>query len=193
MRAAEPRDLPVLAAIHAGSGTPGLLSDIGPSFLERVYYRRLLASPVGRATVIEIGGHVGGFVTWSPDSGRLYRDIVPPVRTLRYLVPAGLRRLRLFRAAVESALHVERDARDVAPEIVSLEVQPALQGLGLGYFLLERAVGDLRASGATAIKARILDDFEAVEGLYRRLGFRREGTFKMQGRAWVMLVWRTTS
>jgi GNAT superfamily N-acetyltransferase len=190
MRTAQPADLPSLARIHVGSGTPGLLADIGERYLRQVYYRRLLDSPVGRAEVIELAGHVAGFVTWSPRSALLYRSIVAPLPTAAFLARAALRRPRVARDFIESALHVEREAADVDAEIVSLEVDPAFQGLGLGFFLLERAVDDLRAAGAPAIKARILDGHDAVEALYARLGFARGDAFRLHGRPWRLLIWR---
>ena len=74
LRPALPSDVPEMAHIHAHSGTPGLLTDLGAGFL-RAYYRRLISSRLGRATVLDISGEVAGFVTASPDSTRLFEQI----------------------------------------------------------------------------------------------------------------------
>jgi RimJ/RimL family protein N-acetyltransferase len=53
---------------------------------------------------------------------------------------------------------------------------------------LQRAVTDLRAAGATRIKARILAANQAVERLHPPLGFHRAATFRLHGRDWVLMV-----
>jgi L-amino acid N-acyltransferase YncA len=80
------------------------------------------------------------------------------------------------------------EGSDIAAEAVSLEVAPAFQGLGLGFILLQAGVNELRAAGATRIKARILAENVAVERLHPPLGFRRGATFRLHGRDWVLMV-----
>jgi ribosomal protein S18 acetylase RimI-like enzyme len=185
-------DCAAMASIHARSGTPGLLSDLGEPFLRDVYYRGLLESPWAAGVAIGVAGRIAGFVTYSRDSDRLFSDIVRrrPVAFARHVLGAGLRRPRVLGDVVESVLRVRAHALDrgVAAEVVSLEVDTAFQGLGLGFFLLEAAVGELRRDGAVPIKARALAEHTAVVRLYERLGFRVAGPFRMQGRDWVMLL-----
>jgi GNAT superfamily N-acetyltransferase len=85
-------------------------------------------------------------------------------------------------------LNVERSGSDIAAEVVSLEVAPAFQGLGLGLVLLERAIEDLKASAAGHVKARILADHRVVERLYLHFGFRQRAPFRLHGRNWVLMV-----
>ena len=155
-----------------------------------MFYAGLLASPVGGAIVVEIDGAVGGFATYSPDSGRLFGDIFRPrkVATLRALARAFPRRPRVLVDFAQTVLTVDRTGTDIPAEAVSLEVAPALQGLGLGFLLLQSSVSALRAAGATRVKARILECNWEVERLYPPLGFHRGPTFRLHGRDWVLMV-----
>jgi ribosomal protein S18 acetylase RimI-like enzyme len=192
IRAATPADVRAMAHIHATTGTPGLLSDLGEAFLRDVYYAGLVASPVGEAGVLEIGGAVVGFVTYSPDSGRLFGEIFRrrKASTLLALVRACLRKPRVSVDFAQSMLAVERSGAgsDIPAEVVSLEIAPEFQGLGLGFILLRRSVEELRAAGSNRIKARILENNRAVERLYLHLQFRRSTPFRLHGRNWVLMV-----
>jgi GNAT superfamily N-acetyltransferase len=192
IRPATTADLGAMAHIHATSGTPGLLSDLGEGFLRDVYYAGLLASPVGYALVIEIGGKVVGFTTYSLDSRRLFSEIfrrrMPS--TLAAIARASLRKPRVVFDFAQTVFTEDKtgEGSDILAEAVSLEVAPAFQGLGLGFILLEAAVSELRAAGATRIKARILAENVAVERLHPPLGFRRGATFRLHGREWLLMV-----
>lgn len=192
IRPLERRDLPAMATIHAGSGTPGLLTDLGKLFLERVYYAGLLDDPHSGGAAIEIRNELAGFVTYSRDSSRLFRSIVfrRPVAFTTNIIRSGLRRPHLFWNVFESVAHIQGDrlASRVSAEIVSLEVSPAFQKLGLGYFLIERAITELRAEHPVPVKVRIFPEHRAVAQLYEHFGFREAGTFKLHGRKWAMLV-----
>jgi GNAT superfamily N-acetyltransferase len=191
IRPAVPADLPAMAQIHASTDTPGLLSDLGQAFLRDVYYAGLLRSPDGHANVIEIGGEVVGFVTWSPASESLFREIFRRQlhRTAWAIAKSTARKPRIAWDFAQSVLNVERTVgADISAEVVSLEIAPAYQGLGLGFFLLQSCVAALRAGGASHIKARILLDFPSVERLYGKLGFKRGEAFRLHGRKWVLMV-----
>ncbi len=192
IRAATRADLPAMARIHVASGTPGLLTDLGEAFLRDVFYAGLLESRFGRGSVVEVKGEVAGFVTYSPDSDALFRDIFRPrlIPTLKALVRASVRKPRVLVHFAETVLTAERagGASTIAAESVSLEVAPAYQGLGLGFVLLQAAVGNLRAAGATAVKARILQCNQEVERLYPPLGFRQGPSFRLHGRDWILMI-----
>lgn len=186
-------DLPAMARIHATSGTPGLLTDLGEPFLREVYYRGLLGSPLGRAFVLTSDGAPAGFVTVATDSNRLFNTIFRRnlLRSMGAIAQASLRRPRVILSFLESAFAVAslKEAADVQAEIVSLEVGVPYQHRGFGYGLLTTAVQDLRADPAVrSIKARILADHREVERLYAALGFHTAATFRMQGRRWKLLV-----
>jgi GNAT superfamily N-acetyltransferase len=193
IRAATTADLGAMAHIHATSGTPGLLADLGETFLRDVYYGGLLASPLGKALVIEIGGKVAGFATYSLDSSRLFSEIFRrrPGRTLLALGRASVRKPRVLVDFAQTVLSVRKvgDGWDIPAEAVSLEIAPAFQGFGLGFVLLQSAVNDLRAAGATRIKARILAENHAVERLHPPLGFRRGASFRLHGRDWILMIY----
>ncbi len=186
-------DLPAMARIHAASGTPGLLADLGEPFLRDLYYRGILSSPLGRAFVLTSDGAVVGFVTAATDSTRLFSAIfrrnLP--RSVGAVARASCRHPRVARSFLETVLVVARkkEAANVPAEIVSLEVSVPYQHRGFGYALLATAVQDLRADpAARSIKARILADHREVERLYEALGFRPAATFRMQGRRWKLLL-----
>ena len=193
IRAATTDDLGEMAHIHATSGTPGLLSDLGVAFLRDVYYAGLLASPAGKALVIDVGGNVAGFVTYSPDSSRLFSEIFRRRigATLLALARASVRKPRVLLDFAQTVFSVRRagEGWDIPAEAVSLEIAPAFQGFGLGFVLLQAAVEDLKAAGATRIKARILVENRAVERLHPPLGFRRGALFRLHGRDWVLMVY----
>jgi GNAT superfamily N-acetyltransferase len=193
IRAATPDDLGAMAHIHATSGTAGLLSDLGEGFLRDIFYGGLLASSLGNALVMEIDGNVAGFVTYSPDSGRLFSEIFRRRlgRTSLALARASVRKPRVLLDFAQTVFAVGKagEGWDILPESVSLEIAPAYQGFGLGFVLLQAAVTSLRAAGATRIKARILADNRAVERLYPPLGFRRGPSFRLHGREWVLMVY----
>ena len=193
IRPATSIDLGAMAHIHATSGTPGLLSDLGETFLRDVYYGGLLASPVGKALVIDVGGNVAGFTTYSLDSSRLFSEIFRHRigGTLLALARASVRKPRVLLDFAQTVFSVRRDGEgwDIPAEAVSLEIAPAFQGFGLGFVLLQAAVEDLKSAGATRIKARILVENRAVERLHPPLGFRRGAPFRLHGREWVLMVY----
>jgi GNAT superfamily N-acetyltransferase len=192
IRPATTADLAAMARIHVTSGTPGLLTDLGESFLRDVFYARLIDSRFGRASVVEVKGAIAGFVTYSPDSAALFRDIFRPrlLSTLTALARAAVRKPRVVIDFAETVLKSDDSGGGsaIAAESVSLEVAPAYQGLGLGFLLLQAAVTGLRAAGATRVKARILSCNREVERLYPPLGFRTGPTFRLHGRDWVLMI-----
>ena len=192
IRQATTADLASMAHIHATSGTPGLLSDLGEEFLRDVFYAGILRSPLGKAVVIEVGGAVAGFQTYSVDSDRLFSDIFRrrKTATVLALARASLRKPRVALDFAATVLAVRRsgEGSDIKAETVSLEVAPAYQGFGLGFLLLQAGVNELRRAGATRIKARILVENTAVERLHPPLGFRQGGRFRLHGRDWVLMV-----
>src|SRR5436190_10987779 len=192
IRDATSADLAAMARIHARSGTPGLLTDLGESFLRDTYYAGLLASPLGRASVIEVDGNVAGFVTYSSDSGRLFGEIFRPRlgSALIALARASARRPRVLIDFFETVRSVDRPETGSAipAETVSLEVDPAFQGLGLGFLLFQTAVTKLQAAGSNRIKSRILSCNRAVERLHPPLGFVKASDFHLHRRSWSLWV-----
>jgi len=177
-----------MAQLHVGSGTPGLLTDLGESFLRDVYYKGLLESSLAHGLGIDVGGVLAGFVTFSEHSERLFDDIARrrPVHVVLALARASLRRPRLVLDVIESRRIVRAPGlgREIDAEVVSLEVASQFQGLGLGFFLLEAAVAAIK----DPVKARILAGHSEVGRLYERLGFRARARFRMHRRDWILLA-----
>jgi GNAT superfamily N-acetyltransferase len=192
IRRATVADLPAMARIHVASGTPGLLTDLGEWFLRRAYYRRLLEDPRGRALAMDLDNKMVGFVTFSTDSERMYSSIFRGsiLELGGAVIARSLRRPRVARDLLETVLQVGGSVpeRAIKSEIVSLEIERQYQGMGFGYFLLRAAAEELRAMGATPIKARILQDFPAVERLYAQTGFVAGTPFRLHGRRWRFML-----
>jgi GNAT superfamily N-acetyltransferase len=190
LRPATAADLPAMARIHAHSGTPGLLSDVGETFLRDVYYAGLLASPLGDALVVDIDGTIAGFTTFSLDSDRLFSDIFRKrlLATAVAVAKASIRRPKVGLHFAQTVLTIRRSeaGADIGPETVSLEVAPEFQRLGLGFLLFQAGVDALTKAGATRIKSRVLVDNPAVERLHPPLGFVRGEVFRLHGRDWVL-------
>jgi ribosomal-protein-alanine N-acetyltransferase len=72
-------------------------------------------------------------------------------------------------AATPTGLLIARRAADEA-ELLTLGVVPAYRRAGLGRALLERAMDDLRASGATQLFLEVDEGNEGALALYRAMG-----------------------
>ncbi len=180
-----------MAHIHATSGTPGLLSDLGEAFLRDVYYRPAGPAP-GEGRSHRDRREARRVRYLQHRFGRLFGEIFRPRfrQTLLAVARATLRKPRVAIDFAQTVLTVDRtgEGSDIRAETVSLEVAPEFQGLGLGFPLLQAGVTDLQAMGATRIKARILTSNSPVERLHPPLGFHRASTFRLHGREWVLMV-----
>jgi GNAT superfamily N-acetyltransferase len=192
IRLAGADDLAAIAAIHHGSGTPGLLSDLGLAFLERVYYRGILDSPIAETYVIELGDAPAGVVSLTTDADGLFTQVFRRRLPLaaRLAIGATARRPRLLGDLLETVLDVRRNplGSGINAEIISLQVARRYQGLGLGLFLLQRATDRLMQRGAVPFKSRMLASNTAVTHLYAFLGFNMAGSYPLHGRTWEMWV-----
>ncbi len=63
-------------------------------------------------------------------------------------------------------------------EILTIMVDPVARGQKLGRHLLERALAELAAQGATAVFLEVEQDNAAARALYRRLAFQEVGRRK---------------
>jgi GNAT superfamily N-acetyltransferase len=192
IRPAGADDLASIAAIHHGSGTPGLLADLGPAFLERVYYRGILESPIAETYVIELDLAPAGVVSLTTDANRLFTQVFRRRLFLaaRLAMAAAVRRPRILRDLIETVLDVRRNplGGGITAEIISLQVAPRYQGVGLGLFMLQRATDRLLQLGAVPFKSRMLASNTAVTRLYAFLGFRMAGSYALHGRTWEMWI-----
>jgi ribosomal-protein-alanine N-acetyltransferase len=69
---------------------------------------------------------------------------------------------------------IAREAAGEA-EIITIAVDPARRGLGLGLQLVEAAVDAARAAGAESLFLEVAVDNAAALALYRRAGFQEAG------------------
>ena len=200
VRRARADDAPRLAELHATRMTEGFLSALGPRFL-RVLYRRIVASPdafafvavVEEADAADSGGPaITGFAAAALDVGALYRRFL-----LRDGVVAGIaaapRLLRSWRRVLET-LRYPGGADDLPEaEILSVAVDPAAAGRGVGTRLVEAATAELVRRGAPAAKVVTAADNVAALRLYERCGFRAATRISVhEGTASQVLVWRSS-
>ena len=69
-----------------------------------------------------------------------------------------------------SGFIIMKPAADQA-EIITLAVQPDLQGAGLGGVLVEEGCAQLNAAGVSVLFLEVAEDNEAAIALYRKCGF----------------------
>lgn len=73
-----------------------------------------------------------------------------------------------------------------AAEVMTVGVDPAAQGCGLGRRLMEALLAEVRRAGSKRVLLEVAVDSEAAIGLYRSLGFRqigrRRGYYQPSGR-----------
>lgn len=77
-------------------------------------------------------------------------------------------------------------------QLVAMWVAPLARGTGLAEALVRAALADAGARGAETVALRVFDDNLPAARLYRRLGFRDEGTSVSPGRAARLLRLRWT-
>jgi ribosomal-protein-alanine N-acetyltransferase len=71
--------------------------------------------------------------------------------------------------AAPSGILIARRAADEA-ELLTIGVTPACRGTGLGRALLERAIADLSASGATRLFLEVAEGNNTARALYQSVG-----------------------
>ena len=72
------------------------------------------------------------------------------------------------------------DLADTVGEIVACYALPEVWGVGVGYRMLEEAVGCLREQGAVALVLWVLETNARAQGFYERQGFMPDGARKTE-------------
>ncbi len=174
IRAARPRDAPVLARLHAEGLPDAFLPALGEPFLRRLY-RTMVADLRAVVLVAEDGSGVLGFVAGTGSVAGLYRRFL-----LRRGMPAVLSaaprlvRPSVLRRAIETAAYPVRAPGLPAAELLSIAVGPGGRGRGVGRALARELLRRLAALGVEEVKVVVGADNEAANRLYEGLGFRLE-------------------
>lgn len=189
VRRGSPADARRAAELHAGQIAEGFLSQLGPAFLERLY-RRIARTDSSFLLVAAEGDRVVGFLAGSCDVGGLYR---------RFLVRDGVAAalgawrnlLRAWPRALETLRHGGSD--EVAAggaELLSVAVDPAARGRGVGGALVAAFVAELGRRGVGSGHVVVAADNASAISLYERGGFVRSRTFELHpGTVSLVLTW----
>ena len=81
-----------------------------------------------------------------------------------------------------------RPADEVEAQVLSVAVDPAWCGRGVGRALLERGLGYLRCQNVQRVKLEVLDDNLSAFHLYESLGFRPVGEAPAGSKRWIIMI-----
>jgi ribosomal protein S18 acetylase RimI-like enzyme len=171
VRAMNDDDVEAVTAIHLAAFPGFFLSFLGPGFL-RELYRAILADEEGIAFVAAEGQRLLGFVAGSVGGG-FYRRAARR-RWFRFgfrSTGALLRRPAIAPRLLRALFAPPKSSVDGAL-LMSLAVDPAVQGGGVGKALTAAFVAEAQLGGAPAV-VLTTDRFanDAVNAFYRAQGF----------------------
>lgn len=178
-----PQDAPAVARHHQVGIPTGVLAELRPTVLARVY--QALAD--GDDSFVFVGtdsaDDVVGFVSGVTDVGRMYRRVIR--RNLWTFATLGLQYAfsprmigRLLNTLIYPAKVVGQYPR---AELLSIVIDPAAQGRGLGTALLRALLAEFRTRGVDRIKVMVRADFARANGYYRKHGFTLAGQIASHG------------
>lgn len=153
VRKGQPDDLQQIVVLHLAVFEGFFLSFLGPAFL-RILYKQMLESDVGVLLVCDEGGRIVGFVGGVSDQAGFYSNLVRlnkwgfawaafgAVLRRPSIAPRLVRALKRPGEAKESA---------AAASLMSIGVDPAMEGRGIGRSLVEAFCVELRTRGCPAV------------------------------------------
>lgn len=170
IRRALRQDRNILSELHREEIPWGLLSRLGPEFVD-AFYAALLGSAVGFAFVAEHDGRPVGFASGVTNWRGLYRD---------FLFNHGRMALRglwmsLRRASWRKLLETSRYATGgelPAAELVAIAVTTEMRGTGVAAELVAQVLKEFEARGVRAVRVTTSADNDRAGHLYERTGFR---------------------
>lgn len=172
-----------VAAIHLQSIHHGVLCALGPQFMARLY-EGIAAHPQSSVWVAVRSGRVLGFCAYTRNVSAMYRDVIlSNFWTLaRFALPQGLR-WRVIRQALDVLCYPFRRTVKSMPqaEVLSIALDPAAQGGGVGSRLLQAAMEQARLDGEPLLRVMVGSDLETARHFYERLGFEHVGDLTQHG------------
>jgi ribosomal protein S18 acetylase RimI-like enzyme len=161
------------AELHRRGINTGFLSSLGSGFLKQLY-KAIRSCPSGFGYVWqEEDGRVLGFIACAESTGRVYkqalrrRGVMMALPILRFLVrPSVIRRMM-------QTLRYPAEAGEELPpaEVLSIAVDEAARGKGVGKALMEAAFEEFRRRGISRVKVAVGAANEAANKFYLRCGF----------------------
>jgi ribosomal protein S18 acetylase RimI-like enzyme len=188
IRRGTPADAPAAAQLHVAELSEGFLRSLGPRFLSRLY-ARISTSPGSFLLVAESEGTIIGFGTGTFDTKALYK---------RFFIRDGLfvaitcapQIMRALPRALETMRHAASETHvDTPAEYLSLAVDSAWRGRGVGVAITEAFLDEMRNGGARSAKL-IVGDSNPIIPMYERRGFKKTESFELHpGVCSVVMVW----
>lgn len=183
VRQMRPEDAPAVARHHQIGIPTGVLAELRPSVLARVY-RALEEGNDGFVFVgADPAGNVAGFVSGVTDVGRMYRQVI--LRNFWTFAALGLRYAlspRMIRRLLNTLFYPAKVVGEYPrAELLSIVIDPAAQGSGLGTALLQALLTEFRRRGVDQIKVMVRADFARANGYYRKHGFTLAGQIVTHG------------
>lgn len=199
-----------LRAAHAADaarlhilGQPGaFLTRLGPDFLCALYATLPatrdgfgFAAVAGDITTERVDAHVVGFVSATSNVGGLYSDMAihNAFALAPLLISRVLRDPALLPMGVTTALYPLMVHDAVGPtsaaELLSIMVEPAWRGLGIGALLLAALHVECARRGVDALDVTVDAGNEGARRFYARHGFAQRKSIYLNGRT--MCVYST--
>jgi glycosyltransferase involved in cell wall biosynthesis/ribosomal protein S18 acetylase RimI-like enzyme len=176
LRPARRADAPSLAHLHRHALPEAFLPTLGDRFL-RTLYRALADSPVALSIVAERDGAVVGFATGVLStrafSRAFYRRHGP--RALATALPRLLRPA-VARRVIETAHYAGGTGSLPEPELLSIGVDTAERGSGLGRRLATEMLSGLAELGADQVKVLVGAGNRDANAMFARMGLHRADT-----------------
>lgn len=188
IRLATASDARRLATLHATRITEGFLPTLGTPFLTRLY-RRIARSAGAFAVVADEGGKIVGFVAAAEDVGALYRSFLIRDGAVAGALAAP-RLLRSLRRVIETLRYPSGETDLPRAEILSVVVDAAAGGRGLGTRLVTEALRMIGERGVRCAKVVVGAGNEPALALYERCGFAHRARIEVhEGTPSEVLVW----
>jgi ribosomal protein S18 acetylase RimI-like enzyme len=194
LRTGRPDDARFAAELHVERIQEGFLSQLGISFLTRLY-RRVVAFPDSFLLIADRGAEPVGFLAGTVDIGGLYRRFL-----LRDGVSAGVVAApQLVRSLprVMETLRYGAQSKGPGPgpvaELLAVAVSPKVEGQGLGRMLVAAFFDELSDRGTAAAKVVVGGGNSGAISLYRRAGFGNDEQLEVhRGSQSLVMYWPTT-
>lgn len=173
VRAMTERDVSRVVEIHLAAFQGFFLTFLGPRFLRLLYAEAVALGEI--ALVAEVEGVLAGFVMGSESPGRFFKQILRRrlVAFALAAAPAVLRRpavaARVARALVKPGSAARAGG---TATLMSLGVDPSVQGAGAGKALVNAFLGEASRRGSTKVDLTTDKiDNDRTNAFYRGLGF----------------------
>jgi ribosomal protein S18 acetylase RimI-like enzyme len=163
-----------VAALHLAEIPWGLLTSMGPRFVE-AFYRTLLASDLGFAFLAERDGRAIGYVTGVVHWRRFYRAFLRQNLWMAMrVVGRRLFDLARWRRLLETTRYATSTMVSDA-ELLSIAVRPEARGTGASASLVRALLEEFGRRGIRRVRVTTASDNVAAARVYERTGFELVG------------------